>query len=135
MPTDQFVFPKVKANTMSITTLIRGTFAALFAALMLTAPAGAQASDPQIAAAYQQGVIGEQADGLIGFVRPNAAKDPELERKVAAINIGRRQLYIELAQKSGETVQNVATVTALKLIDRMPAGQMYRDGDGTWKRK
>ena len=80
-------------NYLSIT-------AAVLAALAL-APAAAIAMDAKSAvdAAKTAGVVGEQADGFLGFVKPSA--DTALKAAVQEINEGRAALYRQAAAKNG----------------------------------
>ena len=75
--------------------------------------------------------MGERYDGYMGFV---GNPSPELRRQVSAINLRRRNLYIELADAAecdGPTRRNG---------DRLPAplaarpGEAYQLSDGVWRR-
>jgi uncharacterized protein YdbL (DUF1318 family) len=66
--------------------------------------AGAAYADPAAAkaavdAAKAQGVVGEQADGFLGFVNAGAAS-ADVRAAVAEINAGRRQLYSQAAART-----------------------------------
>lgn len=76
--------------------------AAVMAALAVT-PAVAFAMDSKAAvdAAKAAGLVGEQADGFLGFVKPSS--DPALKAAVDDINSGRAALYREAAAKNGVT--------------------------------
>jgi len=76
---------------------------------------------------------GGQADGYLGLVTGTASA--EIRAAVNDINIRRKQAYTRMARDKGESVENVGKVFALDLISRVPAGQMYKDGNGSWKRK
>src|SRR3954453_18129923 len=75
----------------------------VLAALALPAPALAQAPQAKatVDSAKAAGIVGEQADGFLGFV--TAAADPTVKSAVAEINAGRAQLYNEAAAKNGVT--------------------------------
>lgn len=103
---------------------------ALLAALVLTAPASAQT--PTVSAAIAAGQVGERYDGYMGFVAP--ASD-QIRRQVNAINIRRRNLYIELASRRNVTAQVVGLETACQLFVRLPVGEAYMTGDGSWHRR
>jgi uncharacterized protein len=107
--------------------------AAVAAITMLSVPA--YALDTKIEDAMARGIVGEQADGYLGYVNNRRPNDAELERLVSATNIRRREAYTEIAGRTGESVANVGIVTALRLIDRLPPGQYYKDGQGAWIRK
>ena len=75
--------------------------AAVLAALAL-APAAAIALDAKSAVdtAKTAGIVGEQADGFLGFVKPSS--DPATKAAVDDINAGRAALYREAAAKNGD---------------------------------
>src|SRR4051812_46437751 len=80
-----------------------GTAAAVMAALVLPAAAVAQSASAKAAvdSAKAAGVVGEQADGFLGFV--TQAADPAVKQAVAEINAGRAQLYREAGTRAGTT--------------------------------
>lgn len=90
-------------------------------------------SKATVDAAKSAGIVGEQADGYLGLVTGTASS--EIRAAVNDINIQRKQAYTRMARDKGESVENVGKVFALDLISRVPSGQMYRDGNGSWKRK
>ena len=107
-----------------------------FMAIMLpSVPATAQTAAQKAAvdAAKASGVVGEQGDGLLGFV--NAPTDPMLAAAVAAINAGREQVYRDIAMKTNVTPQAAGQATAEQLFSRLPAGQFFRPINGNWTRK
>src|SRR3546814_5312536 len=82
------------------------------------------AADPVVEQARAQGVVGEQADGYLGFAKSAAG---DLKSRVDAINIKRRAFYTDLAAKRGVTVQEVAAATACELFQtRVVPGEAYR---------
>ena len=111
----------------------RRTKLILAAAAVLTLGAGvafAQAEDAAVASAKAAGIVGEQADGYLGF-----AKTPpgDVRAAVDAVNIKRRQIYTDIAAKQGATVQEVAAARGCaQLASRVAAGQVYSVG-GTWQ--
>ena len=107
-----------------------------FASVVLPSiPATAQtpAQKAAVDAAKAAGVVGEQGDGLLGFV--TAATDPALAAAVAAINAGREQVYREIAMKTNVTPQAAGQATAEQLFARLPPGQYFRPLNGNWTRK
>lgn len=98
-------------------------------------PATAQTAAQKAAvdAAKAAGQVGEQGDGLLGFV--TAATDPMLAAAVAAINAGREQVYRDIAMKTNVTPQAAGQATAEQLFSRLPAGQYFRPLNGNWTRK
>lgn len=111
---------------------IRTFFAALALALssLMFAPM-ASAGDPQIDAAKDRGIVGEQLDGYLGFVKLDGA-EPSLKRKVDEINAKRRALYQQLANESGASPAQVAMVTGEKQIKKAAPDAMVVDVSGAW---
>jgi uncharacterized protein YdbL (DUF1318 family) len=100
----------------------------------LTVPAGAEAQDAVVEAARAQGVVGEQADGYLGFVA--GAPNADLKARVDQINILRRKIYTEAAQSRGVTVDNMAAATACELfVNRVGPNQFYRNERGEWAKR
>lgn len=103
--------------------------AGLAAAALGAGVALAQGEDAAVAAAKAEGVVGEQADGYLGFAKsPPAA----VRAAVDAVNIKRRQIYTDIAAKQGATVQEVAAARGCdQLAKRVAPGQAYSVG-GAW---
>jgi len=109
---------------------------AFFAVALPSVPATAQTAAQKAAvdAAKAAGQVGEQGDGLLGFVTP--ATDPMLAAAVAAINAGREQVYRDIAMKTNVTPAAAGQATAEQLFARLPAGQYFRPLNSTnWTRK
>ncbi|MGB3625511.1 MAG: YdbL family protein, partial [Henriciella sp.] len=98
-----------------------------------TLAAPAQAGDPQIETAKQQGVVGERIDGYLGIVDGGA--DAALIRRVQDINNKRRAAYDDLAEQTGTTPEQVARITGEKLIAGAASGEFIMDDSGNWIRK
>lgn len=109
--------------------------AAVLAALAVT-PAAAYAMDSKAAvdAGKAQGVVGEQADGFLGFVKPSS--DPALKAAVEDINQGRAALYREAAAKNGVSVE-AAGASAYNTVvqSRIKPGEYYKPVGGGWVKK
>jgi hypothetical protein len=104
-------------------------FAFLLAVVAPATPLGAQANalGPAIAA----GQAGERYDGYMGTsITPSEA----LRRQVAAINLRRRNLYIELAGRRGVSPDVVGLTTACELFRQLAPGEAYLLDDGHWRR-
>jgi uncharacterized protein YdbL (DUF1318 family) len=115
---------------------ILGVGAAVLAALALPAAAVAQSAQAkaQVDSAKAAGVVGEQADGFLGFV--TGAADPALRQAVAEINAGRAQVYREAAAKSGATPQAAGASAFVNAIQpRIAPGQFYKPNGGGWTKK
>lgn len=108
---------------------------AVMAALAMT-PAAAMAMDAKAAvdAAKTAGVVGEQSNGFLGFVKPSS--DTALKAAVDEINEGRAALYRQAAAKNGVSVE-VAGASAYSTVvqARIKPGEYYKPNGGGWMRK
>jgi uncharacterized protein YdbL (DUF1318 family) len=95
----------------------------------VAAPAAAQT--PAVDAARATGTVGERYDGYMGFV---VAPSPEVRRQVAAVNLRRRNLYIELAGRRNVNAAVVGIATACQLLRQLSPGEAYLLADGKWRR-
>ena len=114
------------------------TFFALGLAAALSTPVAAVAQSAQtkatVDAAKSAGVVGEQADGFLGFV--TAAADPAIKAAVAEINAGRAQLYSEAAAKNGVTSAAAGAAAFENVVKaKLRPGDYYRPAGGGWTRK
>ncbi len=107
--------------------------ATLLASLALAVPAAAQ--DAVIAQARSSGLIGEQADGYLGFA-PGAQISADLRGRVDQINIQRRSLYTRRATERGVSVNEMAAAVACEVFEgRIAVGERYRGEDGQWRQR
>jgi hypothetical protein len=109
--------------------------AAVLAALAV-APAAAIAMDSKAAVdqAKAQGIVGEQADGFLGFVKP--ASDPALKAAVQDINDGRRALYAQAAAKNGVSVEAAGASAFNTVVQaKLKPGDYYKPAGGGWVQK
>jgi uncharacterized protein YdbL (DUF1318 family) len=97
---------------------------------LLAAPIHAQVQ--AVGAAIEAGHVGERYDGYMGFA---AQPSEALRRQVTAINIQRRNLYLQLAGQRGVTAQLVGLTTACTLFRQMPVGEAYMLSDNIWRRR
>lgn len=105
---------------------------AAIAALGVAAGAAfAQTADQKalIDAAKDRGVVGEQADGFLGFRQPSS--DPALTAAVEVTNSGRRAGYARTAARTGVTPQ-VAGTAAFETLVTIRSGHWYRNAQGQW---
>jgi uncharacterized protein YdbL (DUF1318 family) len=117
--------------------MIRALAAAALAAavLALAAPALAQNGDPVIAQARASGLVGEQADGYLGFV-PGAQISADLRGRVDQNNMQRRQLYTRRANERNVSVNEMAAAVACEVFERRIAiGERYRNQAGQWRQR
>jgi uncharacterized protein YdbL (DUF1318 family) len=115
---------------------ILGVGAAVLVALTLPVAAVAQSAGAKAAvdSAKSAGIVGERADGLLGFV--TGAADPALRSAVAEINAGRREVYSQAAARSGATPEAAGASAFVNAIQpRLQPGQYYKPNGGGWVRK
>lgn len=113
-----------------------GIGAAVMAALVLPSAAIAQsaAAKATVDRAKAAGIVGEQADGFLGFV--TAAADGAIRGAVAEINAGRAQLYREAAAKTGVSPEAAGAAAFTQVVQaRLKAGEYYKPAGGGWTRK
>lgn len=103
--------------------------AAFFAGLLILVTPSAIAGDPIIDAAKAEGLVGERIDGYLGLV---SDVDPSIKRKVDEVNAGRRSVYSDLASQQGQSLEDVARVSGMKLIERAPSGYYVYDDSNRW---
>jgi hypothetical protein len=112
------------------------SLAAAVLAALAVAPAAAVAMDAKSAvdAAKSAGVVGEQADGYLGFVKPSA--DPALKAAVAEINAGRADLYRQAAAKNGVTPEAAGASAFSTIVQaKLKPGEFYKPAGGGWVKK
>jgi uncharacterized protein len=108
--------------------------AMLVGALFLAAPAQAQ-NDAALAQARASGLIGEQADGYLGFA-PGATISADLRGRVEQNNIQRRALYTRRAAERNVSVNEMAAAVACEVFERRIAvGERYRNEQGQWRQR
>ncbi|WP_108652521.1 YdbL family protein [Dongshaea marina] len=98
----------------------------LFSALLLSFSALAL----NLQQAKQQGLVGEQANGLLGVVKGG----PGVGELVANVNAQRLQQYKKIARKSGASLQQVQDLAGQKTLKNASPGQ-YVQGSGGWRKK
>ena len=115
---------------------IAGLAAAVIAALAAPVAAVAQTAQDKatVDAAKAAGIVGEQADGFLGFVVP--AADPAIKAAVAEINAGRAAIYREAAAKNGVTPAAAGAAAFEAVVKaKLRPGDYYRPAGGGWARK
>lgn len=115
--------------------MIRAFAAAALTAAALAMAAPALAQDATLNQARANGLIGEQADGYLGFV-PSASISADLRGRVEQNNIQRRQLYTRRATERNVSVNEMAAAVACEVFERRIAvGERYRDAGGQWRQR
>ena len=108
----------------------------LAGALALPVAAVAQSAQTKatVDSAKAAGVVGEQADGFLGFV--TAAAAPAIKAAVAEPNAGRAQLYAQAAAKNGVTPAAAGAAAFESVVKgRLRPGDYYKPAGGGWVRK
>ena len=104
---------------------------ALAAAVLVPGAVSAQ-NYPELTAARRVGQVGERFDGYLGY----ASTPPAIvQRQVAATNIRRRSLYVELAQRRRVTPEVAGFATGCELLSMVAVGEVYMLQDGVWRRR
>lgn len=114
-------------TSFKIKSLLGGLLVAL--AMMFAAPAMADSLDEARAA----GLVGEQPDGYVGAVSASAPAD--IMSLIQAVNSQRMQKYQQIAAEKGVPAEQVAAITAEKLIAKLRPGWYYMDSSGQWVQK
>ena len=104
---------------------------ALAAAVLVPGAVSAQ-SYPELAAARRAGQVGERYDGYLGYA---STPSRQVQRQVGAINIRRRSLYVDLAQRRRVTPEVAGLATGCELLGRVAVGEVYMLQDGVWRRR
>ena len=104
-------------------------FVALFLSFCLTA---LPVSAADLAQAKAAGLVGEQMNGYLGLVNPNAAGD--VKALVNSINAQRQAEYQRIATKNGVPADEVAKLTAQKVIGQAASGHYVQTPSG-WQRR
>jgi uncharacterized protein YdbL (DUF1318 family) len=78
--------------------------------------------------AKEQGLIGEQTNGLLGVVESST----EVEVLVKEINARRLSKYSQIAEKNAMTVAQVSLLAGEKTIKKTAAGQYIQNASGQW---
>ena len=113
----------------SMKNLLRSVAAAGVIAGLAVAPANGFAASAVVEQAKAACVVGEQADGYLGFV-PGAAVSDALRREVRNINQQRKAAYVDLARRNGVTVEVAGALTAEKLMNQAGRGECIRNQNG-----
>lgn len=102
-------------------------------ALMLNMAVTTVAMASPLTAPKAEGLIGEQADGYIGFVSSNVPAD--VRRLVNETNAKRKAGYQRIAQKQGANLVDVEKVGGNTAIEKTLRGNYIRGADGVWRKK
>ena len=115
---------------------MRDSVEMLIAAVLLGATASSAVAfqagrDPTYQNARESGLVGEKADGYLGFV---SAPGPAIRALVDDINIKRKAVYSKESLANRATVEEMALRNGCRLIsERTVAGEKYQTPSGAWK--
>lgn len=96
--------------------------------LLLTLILSFSAFALELSNAKEQGLVGEQRNGLLGVVQAS----PEAVELVEDINSRRLIKYKQLAVKNAMTLEQVSILAGEKAIKKTPAGQYIENSAGEW---
>ena len=95
-------------------------------------PAYAANAKAVVDAGIAAGRIGETIGGYLEAV--SSVSDAE-RRAINEINIGRKSVYTDLAEKKGVSVDVIARLSGEKQLAKAAPGSMIMGEDGQWMRK
>lgn len=88
----------------------------------------------KVDAAKAAGIVGEQADGMLGLV--TGAADPAVTAAMAEINTGRTAVYRDAAARNGVTIEAAGASTFQTVImPKLKPGEFYKPAGSGWVRK
>lgn len=99
--------------------------------LPLIALASAVAAQSAYFDARAAGQVGERFDGYLGYAQ--TPPSPQARAQTEALNIRRRALYSDLAQRRGVSPQEVGITAGCTLLARVAPGERYMLSDGEWR--
>lgn len=105
----------IKACLLSLFLMVHGAFAA------------------DLKAVKEQGWVGEQTNGYLGFVRSDAPAD--VKALVADVNSQRRAEFTQIATKNGIGEAEAAQVFAREAFERTLPGNYIQNPAGGWVKK
>ncbi len=79
--------------------------------------------------ARTSGMVGEKLDGYAAALKAS----PEVNALVESVNTKRRQEYARISKQNGQTVDVVAKLAAVQIINGLEPGSPYQGADGNWK--
>ncbi|NJC06106.1 hypothetical protein GGQ97_001899 [Sphingomonas kaistensis] len=104
-----------------------------WAGLLLAAVAGAAVAQGAYFDARAAGQVGERFDGYLGYTQVQPS--PRARAQTETINIRRRALYSDLAQRRGASPSEVGITAGCTLLGRVAVGESYMLADGQWRRR
>ena len=105
----------------------------VFMALLLSMSITNVAMASPLTAPKAAGLIGEQADGYIGYVSSNVPAD--VRSLVEDTNAKRKAGYQSIAQKQGTSLAEVEKVGGNTALEKTLPGDYIRGANGVWAKK
>lgn len=84
-------------------------------------------------AALKDKIIGEMANGYLGFVKTPTQEQIEISRAINEINAIRKNVFMEKAKERSQTIDAYAAISAYKQIsEKTQIGEYFRDMNNVW---
>lgn len=112
---------------------IRSFLTALMLGLLTFSVVATAANESPLTQPKAEGLIGEQADGYVGFVTQNVP--PNVRQLVNEVNAKRKAGYQQIAAKQGTPLSEVEKVGGMTAIEKTLPGNYIRDTNGKWYKK
>ena len=100
--------------------------------LAIVTPLAAQA-ESLLVIAKAASQVGEKVDGYIELL--DEAAPENIKKMVVDTNERRAAKYATIATKRGTTVESVAKLAGVKILERAKPGEMVQGADGKWVKK
>jgi len=101
-------------------------FVLLFALFSISAHA------VDLGTAKVQGMVGEQLDGYLGFVK---SPSNEVKKLVESVNTKRHAHFRRVAEKTGARMEQVQLLFYQRAVNATAKGQFYQNAEGKWVKK
>ena len=82
--------------------------------------------------ARNQGLLGENAKG---YVEITPRGNDEAKALMAEINNQRKTKYTEIAAKQKTDLAAIEKIAGEKIVEKLKAGEFYKDTNGKWHKK
>lgn len=83
--------------------------------------------------AKDSGLVGEQRNGYLGIVV--SSPSAQVKSLVEDINSKRRDVYQQIAQRNGTSVEAVTALAGKKAIEKTSAGNYVQGANDGWQKK
>ncbi len=100
--------------------------------IVITLLFSSQLMAADLTSAKNAGLIGEQANGYIGFV---VSVPGDVRALVKSVNAKRKARYKEIAKSKKISLSDVARIGGAKAIERTKSGNYIKSAGGSWDKK